>query len=83
MLTQPVLVARLSTHAWALGKGPALFSLRHRDREKPWKSWVLPQECVRMCACVRALFGVSASTFKRADMGDSWNASGGEYAVFA
>lgn len=31
MLTQPVLVARLSTHAWALGKGPALFSLRHRD----------------------------------------------------
>lgn len=53
MLTQPVLVARLSTHAWALGKGPALFSLRHRDRGKPWKSWVLPQECVRMCACVR------------------------------
>lgn len=55
MLTQPVLVARLSTHAWALGKGPALFSLRHRDGEKPWKSWVLPQECVRMCACVRSL----------------------------
>lgn len=55
MLTQPVLVARLSTHAWALGKGPALFSLRHRDgEEKLWKSWVLPQEwvCVHICVCV-------------------------------
>lgn len=52
MLTQPVLVARLSTHAWALGKGPALFRLRHRDGEKMWKSWVLPQECVCVCLCI-------------------------------
>lgn len=54
MLTQPVLVARLSTHAWALGKGPALFRPGHRDGEKLWKSWVLPQERACMCYGSRA-----------------------------
>lgn len=52
MLTQPVLVARLSTHAWALGKGPALFSLRHRDEGRGGCEKAAAGVCVYVCVYI-------------------------------
>ena len=60
MLTQPVLVARLSTHAWVLGKGPALFSLRHRDGGETVEKLGFAAGvcvCVSLCVCVCVCVG--------------------------
>lgn len=66
MLTQPVLVARLSTHAWAPGKGPTLFTLRQQRRgetvEKAGSCLRSGHACI--CACLHA------STFKEQTWGE-------------